>query len=105
MVCLTIFDEELRPPVFRRDLPSYFPPTEPIPVQIKGTLKRKGDLVVDNEKPAKRTKPGPKTESKKGGLKSQRDDESGQEKSPKRSKGSRKKEGRVRIKTRRNSLP
>jgi hypothetical protein len=52
----TIFDEELRPPLFRHGRPSYFPPTKPIPVQIKGTLKRKGDVVVDEEKPPKRAK-------------------------------------------------
>ncbi|KAJ7810907.1 hypothetical protein B0H14DRAFT_2606979 [Mycena olivaceomarginata] len=76
----TMFDEELRPPLLRRDWPSYFPPTKPIPVQIKGTLKRKGDVVVDEEKPPKHAKSCPKTECKKEGLKCQRDDEIEQEK-------------------------
>jgi hypothetical protein len=90
----TIFDEELRPPLFRRDRPSYLPPTERIPVEIKGTLKRKGGDELDEEKPTKRAKPGPKKAHKGGGSKRKRDDESGQEKPPKRSKTSRKKEGK-----------
>jgi hypothetical protein len=57
----TIFDEELRPPLFRRDRPSYFPPTKPIPVQIKGALKRKGNAGVDEEKPPKHAKTCPET--------------------------------------------
>ncbi|KAJ7811178.1 hypothetical protein B0H14DRAFT_3479973 [Mycena olivaceomarginata] len=56
----TIFDEELRPPLFRRDRPSYLLPTERISVEIKGTLKRKGGDELDEEKPTKRAKPGPK---------------------------------------------
>ncbi|KAJ6540692.1 hypothetical protein B0H19DRAFT_1269236 [Mycena capillaripes] len=93
-----IFVEALRPPLFRRDRPSYFPPTKPITLQIKGTLKRKGDVVVDEEKPPKHAKPDPKTKSKNEGLKHQRDDEIDQEKSPKRAKLSRKKEGKSRDK-------
>ncbi|KAJ7307927.1 hypothetical protein DFH08DRAFT_824012 [Mycena albidolilacea] len=91
----TMFNEELRPPLFRRDRPSYFPPTKPIPVQIKSTLNRKGDLVVDEEKPPKRTKSCSKTERKKEGPKCQRDDEIEQERSQKRPKVSRKKEGKI----------
>jgi hypothetical protein len=90
----TIFDDELRPPLFRRDRPSYFPPTKPIPVQIKGALKRKGNAGVDEEKPPKRAKTCPETERKKEGPKRQRDDESDQEKPQKRPKVSRKKEGK-----------
>ncbi|KAJ7318307.1 hypothetical protein DFH08DRAFT_819914 [Mycena albidolilacea] len=90
----TIFDDELRPPLFRRDRPSYFPPTKPIPVQIKGALKRMGNAGVDEEKPPKRAKTCPETERKKEGPKHQRDDESDQEKPQKRPKVSRKKEGK-----------
>jgi hypothetical protein len=90
----TIFEEELQPTVFWCDRPSYFPPTELIPFQIKGTLKRKRNLVVDEEKPPKHAKLGPKAETNKGGLKHQRDDESDQQKSPKDVKVGQKKEGK-----------
>ncbi|KAJ6484578.1 hypothetical protein DFH09DRAFT_1106475 [Mycena vulgaris] len=72
-------------------------PTVPIPVELNGALKRKGDDQVNDEKPAKRTKPGPKKERKSGGndaSKRKRDDEIEQGKPPKRAKISRKKEGK-----------
>ncbi|KAJ6543451.1 hypothetical protein DFH09DRAFT_1088886 [Mycena vulgaris] len=80
-----------------RDRPSHFLPTAPIPVEVKGALKRKGDDQVNDEKPAKRAKPGPKKERKSGGndaSKRKRDDEIEQGKPPKRAKISRKKEGK-----------
>ncbi|KAF8169604.1 hypothetical protein K438DRAFT_1774188 [Mycena galopus ATCC 62051] len=64
----TIFDEEFRPPIFRRDRPSHFPPTEAIPVVVKGVLKRKKNEKIKAEKPAKRAKPKPKKEQKRGGT-------------------------------------
>jgi hypothetical protein len=88
----TIF-EELRPPFFRRDRPSHFSPTEPIRVEVKGALKRKGQDLVDDQKPAKRAKPGSKKERKSGDSntsKRKRDDEIDQGKPPKRAKISRK---------------
>jgi hypothetical protein len=72
---------------------SNFLPTELILFWIKGTLERKGNVVVDEEKHAKHAKPGPRTERKKGGLKRKRDNENDQEKSLKCTKG-RKKEGK-----------
>ncbi|KAJ7826055.1 hypothetical protein B0H14DRAFT_2596152 [Mycena olivaceomarginata] len=88
----TIF-EELRPPFFRRDRPSHFPPTEPIRVEVKGALKRKGQDLVDDQKPAKRAKPGSKKQRKSGDSKTskrKRDDEIDRGKPPKRAKISRK---------------
>ncbi|KAJ6565287.1 hypothetical protein DFH09DRAFT_1079391 [Mycena vulgaris] len=72
-------------------------PTAPIPVELKGALKRKGDDQVNDKEPAKRAKPGPKKERKSGGndaSKRKRDDEIEQGKPPKRAKISRKKEGK-----------
>ncbi|KAJ6565192.1 hypothetical protein DFH09DRAFT_1081848 [Mycena vulgaris] len=62
-------------------------------------LRRNEGVVVDEEKPAKRAKPGPKTERKKGGLKCQRDDENDQEKSPNARKLAGRRRGRVGVKT------
>ncbi|KAF8155106.1 hypothetical protein K438DRAFT_1777814 [Mycena galopus ATCC 62051] len=62
-----IFDEEFRPPIFRRDRPSHFPPTDPIPVVVKDVLKRKKNEEIKAEKPAKQAKPEPKKEQKRGG--------------------------------------
>ncbi|KAJ6533867.1 hypothetical protein DFH09DRAFT_1092242 [Mycena vulgaris] len=66
-------------------------PTAPIPVELKG------DDQVNDEKPAKRAKSGPKKERKSGGndaSKRKRNDEIEQGKPPKRAKISRKKEGK-----------
>ncbi|KAJ6530713.1 hypothetical protein B0H19DRAFT_1327962 [Mycena capillaripes] len=52
----TIFDKAFRPHMFRRERPSHFPPTDPISVKVPEVLKREGDQLVDDERPAKRTK-------------------------------------------------
>jgi hypothetical protein len=49
----TIFDDELRPPAFRRDRPSHFPPKDAIPVAVNGALKHKGAAEVEDAKPEK----------------------------------------------------
>ncbi|KAJ7351230.1 hypothetical protein DFH08DRAFT_805964 [Mycena albidolilacea] len=100
----TIFDEELRPPLFRRDRPSYLPPTERIPVEIKGTLKRKGGDGLDDEKPMKRAKSGPKKAHEGGGSKCKRDDESERNHQNARKPVGRRR-GRVRVKSRPKSPP
>ncbi|KAF7354491.1 hypothetical protein MVEN_01138400 [Mycena venus] len=92
-----IFDEEFRPPFFQRDRPSHFPPAAPIPVKVQGAVKRKRDDHVEDEKPAKRAKPGSKKGRKDGGNdapKRKRDDEIDPGKSPKRTRITRKKEGK-----------
>ncbi|KAJ7787579.1 hypothetical protein B0H14DRAFT_2629191 [Mycena olivaceomarginata] len=98
---------KLRPPFFRRDRPSHFPPTEHIRVEVKGALKRKGKDLVDDQKPAKRAKPGSKKERKSGDSetsKRKRDDEIDQGKPPKRAKLAGRR-GRVGVKTRPKSPP
>ncbi|KAJ6516998.1 hypothetical protein DFH09DRAFT_1099266 [Mycena vulgaris] len=66
----TIFDEECRPPTFRRDRSSHVPPTESIPAVVNDAPKRKeerkgrgitaskpkGEDGTDEEKPTKRTR-------------------------------------------------
>ncbi|KAF8214292.1 hypothetical protein K438DRAFT_1750351 [Mycena galopus ATCC 62051] len=49
--------------------PSHFPPTDPIPVVVKDMLKCKKNEEIKAEKPAKRAKPEPKKERKRGGTK------------------------------------
>ncbi|KAJ7879860.1 hypothetical protein B0H13DRAFT_1892023 [Mycena leptocephala] len=63
----TIFEEELGPPIFRRDRPSHFPPTDPIPVVVNGALERKESEEIGAERPVKRVKLDPKEERKGGG--------------------------------------
>ncbi|KAF8200457.1 hypothetical protein K438DRAFT_1758683 [Mycena galopus ATCC 62051] len=48
--------------------PSHFPPTDPIPVVVKDVLKCKKNEEIKAEKPAKRAKPEPKKERKRGGT-------------------------------------
>ncbi|KAJ6563351.1 hypothetical protein DFH09DRAFT_1082408 [Mycena vulgaris] len=64
----TIFDEELRPPIFRRDRPSHFPPTDPIPVVMNGALKGKENEEIGAERPVKRMKLDSKKKRKGGGI-------------------------------------
>lgn len=52
----TIFDEDFRPPTFRREHPSQVPPSDPIPVTIPSGMKRIGDQLTGDEKPFKRAK-------------------------------------------------
>ncbi|KAJ6526527.1 hypothetical protein DFH09DRAFT_1095241 [Mycena vulgaris] len=68
-------------------------------------LRRNEGVVVDEEKPAKRAKPGPKTERKKGGLKRQRDDKYDQDKSPNARKLAGRRGGRVGVETGGESPP
>ncbi|KAJ6521550.1 hypothetical protein DFH09DRAFT_1097695 [Mycena vulgaris] len=71
--------------------------TASIPVELKGALKCQWDDQVDDKKPAKLTKPGPKKEHNSGGndaSKRKRDNEIEQGKPPKCAKISRKKEGK-----------
>ncbi|KAJ7283204.1 hypothetical protein C8J57DRAFT_1675521 [Mycena rebaudengoi] len=85
----TIFDKEFRPPTFRRDRPSHFPPTVPIPVVVNDTSKRKKNEEVDAEKPAKRVKVDPKKARKGSGIaasKRRGDDEIDKEKPTKRAR-------------------
>ncbi|KAJ7885633.1 hypothetical protein B0H13DRAFT_1889491 [Mycena leptocephala] len=52
----TVFDEDFRPTMFRREHPSQVPPSDPIPVTIPGGTKRIGDQLTEDEKPSKRAK-------------------------------------------------
>lgn len=52
----TIFNKAFRPPMFRRERPSHFLLADPIPVTVPDVLKREGDQLVDDERPAKQTK-------------------------------------------------
>ncbi|KAJ6595246.1 hypothetical protein DFH09DRAFT_1073062 [Mycena vulgaris] len=63
-----IFDEELRPPIFRRHRPSHFPPTDPIPVVVNGALKRKENEEIGAERAVKWVKLDPKKKRKGGGM-------------------------------------
>ncbi|KAF8210799.1 hypothetical protein K438DRAFT_1752568 [Mycena galopus ATCC 62051] len=59
----------------RRDRPSHFPPTDPIPVVVKDVLKGNKNEEIKAEKPAKRAKLEPKKEQKRGGTKRKAHDE------------------------------
>ncbi|KAJ6529410.1 hypothetical protein DFH09DRAFT_1093988 [Mycena vulgaris] len=63
----TILDEELQPPIFRRDRPSCFPPTDPIPVAVNGASKHKENKEIGAERPVKRMNLDPKKKRKGGG--------------------------------------
>ncbi|KAJ6517084.1 hypothetical protein DFH09DRAFT_1099149 [Mycena vulgaris] len=80
------FDKEFRPPIFRRDRPSHFPPTDPLPVAVKDAFKRRENEKIEAEKPGKRAKLEAKMEQKGGGTKRKGDDEIDDEKPAKRVK-------------------